>query len=394
MFSMVCNVGKILYNKSVDFLGTLWYNLNILKKIKKGVIFMKKLAEELKGKYSEKEIVELVKYLKPSKLKTKKPTIKDTYKSDITNLFSVIKKNNIRPVIEKCMVKNGNIIGTDLECTVIIPDKWNIPNGLYTKQMMNLKTYPNTYKEDLDEFPIINTNKQGELTTYNKTDLENALSKTIFAAAESSDDLSVNVVRFTKDSIASTDNYRLVINNIKGNSDFSLPLNTSIVLQKMLKNSDVETVEIYLNNNEVEIYIGDIVIKSRVVELAFPDVKHVIEYCQFSYEITINHSSKELAEIMKKLHTISKDNSDSKNSFIFDFIKKELRAVGVDNKINIPIEFDGETDIKAISLNAKSIEEYLKTVELDCVKMSFQDHKSAVKIEDNYYTMPLAAWED
>lgn len=355
---------------------------------------MKKLAEELKGKYSKKEIMELVKYLKPSNLKTKKPTIKDTYKSDITNLFSVIKDNKIRPVISKCMVKNGNIIGTDLECTVIIPDKWGIQEGIYTKQMMNLKTFPNTYKEDLDEFPVINTNKQGVLTTYNKADLENALNKTIFSASKSSYNLATNVVRFTKDSIVASDTYRLVINNIKGNSDFSLPLNTSILLRKMLKNSDVETVEIYLSEDEVEIYIGDIIIKSRIVELAFPDVKYVTESMQFSYEITINHSSKELAENMKKLYTISKDNSDGKNSFIFDFIKKELRAVGVDNKINIPIEFDGEIDIKAISLDAKFIEEYLKTVELDCVKMSFQDRKSAVRIEDNYYIMPLNMNED
>lgn len=355
---------------------------------------MKKLAEELKGKYSEKEIVELVKYLKPSNLKTKKPAIKDTYKSDITNLFSIIKDNKIRPVVSKCMVKNGSIIGTDLECTVIIPDKWDIPEGIYTKQMMDLKTYQDTYKENLDEFPVINTNKQGELTTYNKTDLENALSKTIFSASKSSYNLSVNVVRFTKDSIVASDTYRLVINNIKGNSEFSLPLNTSLLLQKVLKKSDAEIVEIYLSENKVEIYIGDIIIESRVVDLAFPDVKYVIENWQFSSEITINHSSKELAEIMKKLYTISKDNSDSKNSFIFDFIKKELKAVGVDNKMNIPIEFDGETDIKAISLNAKFIEEYLKAVDLDCVKMSFQDHKSAVRIEDNYYIMPLALCED
>lgn len=355
---------------------------------------MKKLAEELKGKYSEKEIVELVKYLKPSKLKTKKPTIKDTYKSDVANLFSVIKDNKIRPVISKCMVKNGSIIGTDLECAVIIPDKWDIPEGIYTKQMMDLKTYQNTYKEDLDEFPVINTNKQGELTTYNKTDLENALRKTIFSASKSSDNLSINVVRFTEDSIVASDSYRLVINNIKGNSEFSLPLNTSLLLQKVLKKSDAEIVEMYLNENEAEIYVGDIVIKSRVVDLAFPNVKYVIENWQFSSEITINHSSKELAEIMKKLYTISKDNSSDKNSFRFDFIKKELKVVGVDNKMNIPIEFDGEIDIKAISLNAKFIEEYLKTVELDCVKMSFQDNKSAVKIEDNYYIMPLAIEED
>ena len=349
---------------------------------------MKKLAEELKGKYSEKEIVELVKYLKPSKLKTRKRTIKDTYKSDITNLFSVIKNNKIRPVVSKCMVKNGSIIGTDLECTVIIPDKWDIPEGIYTKQMMDLKTYQDTYKEGLDEFPVINTNKQGELTTYNKVELEDALNKTIFSASKSSYNSSVNVVRFTKDSIVASDTYRLVINNIKGNSEFSLPLNTSLLLQKVLKKSDAEIVEIYLSENEVEIYIGDIIIKSRVVDLAFPDVKHLIENWQFSSEITINHSSKEIVEIMKKLYTISKDN------FIFDFIKKELKAVGVDNKINIPIEFDGEIDIKAISLNAKFIEEYLKTVNLNCVKMSFQDHKSTVKIEDNYYIMPLAMEED
>jgi hypothetical protein len=355
---------------------------------------MKKLAEELKGKYSEKEISELVKYLKPSNLKTKKPTIKDTYKSDVTNLFSIIKDNKIRPVISKCMVKNGSIIGTDLECTVIIPDKWNIPEGIYTKQMMDLKTYQNTYKENLDEFPVINTNKQGELTTYNKVELEDTLNKTIFSASKSSDNLSVNVVRFTKDSIMASDTYRLVVNNIKGNSEFSLPLNTSLLLQKILKNSEAETVETYLNGSEIEIYIGDIIIKSRIVGLAFPDVSYRIENWQFPYEITINQSSKELSESMKKLYSVSSANSDSKNRFIFDFIKKELRAVGIDNKINIPIEFDGEVDIKAISLNAKFIEEYLKTVELDCVKMSFQDHKSVVRIEDNYYTMPLALDEN
>lgn len=321
---------------------------------------MKKLAEELKGKYSEKEIVELVKYLKPSNLKTKKPVIKDTYKSDIANLFSLIKDNKIRPVISKCMVKNGNIIGTDLECTVIIPDKWDIPEGIYTKQMMDLKTYQDTYKGNIDEFPVININKQGELTTYNKVELEDALNKTIFSASKSSENLSVNVVRFTKEFVASTDNYRLIINNIKGDSEFSLPLNTSLLLQKILKNSDAEIVEMYLNKNKAEIYVGDIIIKSRIVDLAFPDVKNILQSWDFPYEITINQSSKELAENMKKLYTISKNNSDGKNSFIFDFVKKELKVVGIDNKLRIPIEFNGEIDIKAISLNAKFIEEYFE----------------------------------
>ncbi len=349
---------------------------------------MKTIAKELMEKYSTKEIAELVKLLTPKKAKAVKAI--DTYKADITNVFATIADNKIRPVLSKCKVTADAIIGTDLECTVIVKNNHNVPQGMYTKQMMELKTYQDMYKDSFDDFPIIKTTKQGTLTTYDKSELEEALNRVMFCASKSQDNLSVNCVRFCKDFVAGTDTYRLITVQLNSNTEFSLPFCSAMVLQKILKTSNAEIIELYDDSNRLEFYVGDTIMISKKNDLAYPNIKDIYTRFLYSSKITIPMSSTELSAVMKKLYTVSKDNSDGKNGFIINFKKKILSAVGVDKiEIEIPFDYVGEVDFEKIRLNAKFFEEYLKTVDLSAVVMELGGNKSAVKVNEEYIMMPL-----
>lgn len=343
------------------------------------------IVEEIKNNYGESDILKIIKGLQVKKAKP----VANSYKNDIVNVFATIKDNKIRPVLSKCKVTKDEIIGTDLECTVIIKNTHNIPEGIYTKQMVELKTYQETYKDEFEEFPIIKYDRQGKLTTYSKTELEEALNKVIFCANKSDENLALKCVRFNNKFIATTDTYRMITVDLNSNTEFSLPLDSAKVLQKILKSSNAETVQLY-DEDRLEFYIDDTILISRKIDLPFPDVKNFEKNFVFTSNIVIKHSSEELIDSMKKLHKVSCVNRDSKNSFIIDFKNKVFKAIGIDNKIEIPFEFTGNVDFDLISLNAKMIEEYLKTVSLNKVEIDLYNNRSAVKINKEYIIMPLA----
>ena len=165
---------------------------------------MIKLSKELKEKYNELQIKELIKHLKP----VAKKRVKDTYKQDVSILFSSITKNEIRRCISRCKITESEIIGTTLENTVIIKNKNGIPAGVYTREMMNLKTYNDTFISDFNDFPDVKINKSGKCLIYNKIELEEALDGVSFATGKGENE-SLEGVRFSKEYLVATDMFIL-----------------------------------------------------------------------------------------------------------------------------------------------------------------------------------------
>lgn len=309
-------------------------------------------------------------------------------------LKSVAKKNNLRPVLEKILVSEDWIKATDLEVAVFIKNKDGISAGLYSKDAKEIESYNNNYNNIIDEYPNLNFDKKGTATEYNKKEFEKALNDVVFCAAKSQDNLSVNCVRFASDRFVATDTHRMMSSELSSNSEFSLPLGSAKILQKVLKVEKVEMIEVYHFENQVTFFIGDVVLKSRIIDLAFPDFKSIEDSFYAGNEIVLEWKVGEFTDVLKKILVIAGKREENKNAFELNFKEKKLKAKNENDSIEIDFGFQGDVNFDKIVLNAKFIEEYLKTLgKGDEIKLELIDYKNMVRINGIYYIMPFAVKE-
>ncbi len=251
----------------------------------------------------------------------------------------VISENKIKPIISCTYLetKGDNLFfcGTNLETTITTETKVEeiIEEGRIVFQHQLVDEYlreirdeeivlsvrdNNLYIESSDsasefslmnpeDFPNIIENvesvKDKKNFKINSVELANILEKVKFAASTSSDNLSINCIRMENEGkklkfattdtyrlvflekeklkFATTDTYRLVflekeLDEIKGNVEVSIPLNTAEALTKLLKN--MEEVEIVVYSTEKQIYfkIAETLMVSRVIDLVFPNYKGIL----------------------------------------------------------------------------------------------------------------------
>ena len=354
----------------------------------------------------------------------------------------VISENKIKPIISCTYLetKGDNLFfcGTNLETTITTETKVEevIEEGKIVFQHQLVDEYlreirdeeiilsvrdNNLYIESSDsasefslmnpeDFPNIIENvdsvKDKENFKINSVELANILEKVKFAASTSSDNLSINCIRMENEGkklkFATTDTYRLVflekeLDEIKGNVEVSIPLNTAEALTKLLKN--MEEVEIVVYSTEKQIYfkMAETLMVSRVIDLVFPNYKGILGNDAYNKTLIINNDV--FSKVLRRIIIFVKNNAESKYGATFELEGKLFKINGVNDiaRINEQLEVEYEGERIKISLNAKFISEFIQN--LDKVRdiiLNFISPNSSVKIrqqsENNYLyvVMPLA----
>ncbi|WP_294707011.1 DNA polymerase III subunit beta [uncultured Fusobacterium sp.] len=354
----------------------------------------------------------------------------------------VISENKIKPIISCTYLetKGDNLFfcGTNLETTITTETKVEevIEEGKIVFQHQLVDEYlreirdeeiilsvrdNNLYIESSDsasefslmnpeDFPNIIENvdsvKDKENFKINSVELANILEKVKFAASTSSDNLSINCIRMENEGkklkFATTDTYRLVflekeLDEIKGNVEVSIPLNTAEALTKLLKN--MEEVEIVVYSTEKQIYfkMAETLMVSRVIDLVFPNYKGILGNDAYNKTLIINNDV--FSKVLRRIIIFVKNNAESKYGATFELEGKLFKINGVNDiaRINEQLEVEYEGERIKISLNAKFISEFIQNLDKDSdIILNFISPNSSVKIrqqsENNYLyvVMPLA----
>jgi len=354
----------------------------------------------------------------------------------------VISENKIKPIISCTYLetKGDNLFfcGTNLETTITTETKVEeiIEEGRIVFQHQLVDEYlreirdeeivlsvrdNNLYIESSDsasefslmnpeDFPNIIENvesvKDKKNFKINSVELANILEKVKFAASTSSDNLSINCIRMENEGkklkFATTDTYRLVflekeLDEIKGNVEVSIPLNTAEALTKLLKN--MEEVEIVVYSTEKQIYfkIAETLMVSRVIDLVFPNYKGILGNDAYNKTLIINNEV--FLKVLRRIIIFVKNNAESKYGATFEIEGKLLKINGVNDiaRINEQLEVEYEGEKIKISLNAKFISEFIQNLDKDSdIILNFISPNSSVRIrqegENNYLyvVMPLA----
>lgn len=354
----------------------------------------------------------------------------------------VISENKIKPIISCTYLetKGDNLFfcGTNLETTITTETKVEevIEEGKIVFQHQLVDEYlreirdeeiilsvrdNNLYIESSDsasefslmnpeDFPNIIENvdsvKDKENFKINSVELANILEKVKFAASTSSDNLSINCIRMENEGkklkFATTDTYRLVflekeLDEIKGNVEVSIPLNTAEALTKLLKN--MEEVEIVVYSTEKQIYfkMAETLMVSRVIDLVFPNYKGILGNDAYNKTLIINNDV--FSKVLRRIIIFVKNNAESKYGATFELEEKLFKINGVNDiaRINEQLEVEYEGERIKISLNAKFISEFIQNLDKDSdIILNFISPNSSVKIrqqsENNYLyvVMPLA----
>lgn len=354
----------------------------------------------------------------------------------------VISENKIKPIISCTYLetKGDNLFfcGTNLETTITTETKVEevIEEGKIVFQHQLVDEYlreirdeeiilsvrdNNLYIESSDsasefslmnpeDFPNIIENvdsvRDKENFKINSVELANILEKVKFAASTSSDNLSINCIRMENEGkklkFATTDTYRLVflekeLDEIKGNVEVSIPLNTAEALTKLLKN--MEEVEIVVYSTEKQIYfkMAETLMVSRVIDLVFPNYKGILGNDAYNKTLIINNDV--FSKVLRRIIIFVKNNAESKYGATFELEGKLFKINGVNDiaRINEQLEVEYEGERIKISLNAKFISEFIQNLDKDSdIILNFISPNSSVRIRQEaetnylYVVMPLA----
>lgn len=348
-----------------------------------------------------------------------------------------ISENKIRPIIS-CMyletIGDDKLIlkGTDLELTITSEMQCQVVergqvvfsyqlveeylkeiadkeiNLVVTENLLVIETSDSASEftvMDPEEYPKVNNEVKGELHSFSREKFAEMFEKTKFAASVSTDNLAINCVRLeleeNKIKMAASDTYRLVYleEDMESTEDMkvSIPLNTVDAVIKTLRTLTEENVEFSFKENQVSFRIGTTVILSRVIGLAFPDYKGIMNAVSYNKKISVDVA--EFTKVLKRVQIFVKNNAESKYSAVFSLVEGKLSINGVSEiaKINeeIDVEHTGE-DIK-ISLNVKFLLDFIqyqdkeKRLIIDLLSSS-----SAINLKNegnekySYIAMPLA----
>lgn len=354
----------------------------------------------------------------------------------------VISENKIKPIISCTYLetKGDNLFfcGTNLETTITTETKVEevIEEGKIVFQHQLVDEYlreirdeeiilsvrdNNLYIESSDsasefslmnpeDFPNIIENvdsvRDKENFKINSVELANILEKVKFAASTSSDNLSINCIRMENEGkklkFATTDTYRLVflekeLDEIKGNVEVSIPLNTAEALTKLLKNMEELEIVVYSTEKQIYFKMAETLMVSRVIDLVFPNYKGILGNDAYNKTLIINNDV--FSKVLRRIIIFVKNNAESKYGATFELEGKLFKINGVNDiaRINEQLEVEYEGERIKISLNAKFISEFIQNLDKDSdIILNFISPNSSVKIrqqsENNYLyvVMPLA----
>lgn len=352
-----------------------------------------------------------------------------------------ISDNKIKPVIGGVYIKAANnkifLRGTDLELTIdsqlegeiieegeiaisyqlleeylkeITEEKIDIieDNGKILVETSHSTSEFSIY--DVEEYPRINILEEGVEYTIQKSILIDLMEKTKIAAAISPERLAVNCIRLEIENnllkMIASDTYRMAYaeENLEDDLsneglEISVPLKTIESLIKTLKVIESEEVKLRYAGNQVLFSTTELSVLSRIIDLAFPDYKNILSNSVFNKKvITVNS---DFISVLKRVLVFVKNNSEAKNSAIFNFVgnKLSIRGVSETAKVKEELEILKDGDDLKISLNVKYILDFIAFLEKN-VEINLNTSGSAVLLKEEgdnkfiYLTMPLALREE
>lgn len=356
---------------------------------------------------------------------------RETLVNVLSDFTIILKDNPVKPIISgvKIEVSNGKItfIGTNLEINFIRTVEGTIQEeGMvvikpqlileYVKLLevedIELSLQDNNLRVHQGEFvifgeegyPDIKEMIPVEIARVNKDLLVACLEKCKFSAHPLSESLALNCVRiiFKKNytEFVSTDSYRLtylkesIPSLLKEEKEFSIPLESVNALIKMLKDVTSE-VRIGFSDHSLVLLWNESYFSTRVIDLAFPDFRGLLDYN--SFEKTMEFNTSEFKSALKKVMTVAKTSYETKYGAVFEFknktlvIKSNSGKARVTQKVNMIKTGD---DFRG-SLNTKFILEFIGNVSNNIiVKGNNASSMFEMSEEGNenyrYILMPLA----
>lgn len=353
-----------------------------------------------------------------------------------------ISENKIRPIISCAYIEtrgeNLFFCGTNLESTITTEMKCEeiVEKGKIVFQYQLVEEYLKELKDDVvtfiekdgnlliesfdsvsefslmdaSDFPKIlvdeNFDEQTEDFKIESQELATIFEKVKYAASVSSDNLSINCVRVESEGkkikFVTTDTYRLVylekeLENINDEFEVSIPLNTLEAMTKLLRSIDNTEIKFYFLNKNIFFKMEDVLIISRVIDMAFPNYEGILENNSYDKKLTIN--AEVFLKILKRIIIFVRNNSESKYGATFYLEKDHMKVNGVSEvaKINEELEVNYEGNKIKIALNTKFLADFIQTLSKDKdITLEFIASNNSVKIREDkiedylYILMPLA----
>lgn len=353
-----------------------------------------------------------------------------------------ISENKIKPIISCAYIEtrgdNLFFCGTNLETTITTEMKCEevIESGKIVFQHQLVEEYLKELKDefvvfseidgnlviessdsssefslmDVEDFPKIlvdeDFSQKEETFKINSIELAEILEKVKYAASPSSDNLSINCVRMENEEkklkFITTDTYRLVylekeIEKINGRIDVSIPLNTVEALTKLLRSIESTEVSFYFINRQIFFKMEDVLVISRIIDMAFPNYRGILGNNSYNKKLTIN--TEVFLKILKRITIFVKNNNETKYGATFYLEGKEMQVHGVNEiaKINEVLEVNYEGENIKIALNTKFLSDFVQTLNKNNnITLEFIASNSSVKIKEEeiddylYVLMPLA----
>jgi DNA polymerase III subunit beta len=235
-----------------------------------------------------------------------------------------------------------------------------------------------------EEFPEIPTVTSDPVLTLEAGILREALGQVVVAAsADEARPVLAGVYLYTEDNVlylVATDSYRLAEKQIELTSEVAEPLKVIVPARTMqelmrLLGDDVETVEVYMDENQVMFRLGDVELVSRLIEGQFPRYRDILpDQAQTSFEIDVA----EFTRITKIASLFARESAGS--------VKLEVRAEGEVSLMSNDSEVGGnkstaECDVAGedaeISLNGRYLTDALSVMKSERVTFATSGKLSA-----------------
>lgn len=355
-------------------------------------------------------------------------------RNELVEIFSefinILKDNPIKPIISGLKIESNNgkvtFTGTNLDINYIktiycetIEDGVVIfkPNlaleyiKLLDDETITLSSDKDILSIHLAEFTLLHNDNfpdnlklplVDEIAKISPQELYRSLEKTKFSVAPSTENLAINCIRtlFRKDRISfvSTDSYRLTYLKTDNKSflekDFSIPLESVNILCKLIKDLN-EDITIGLNGENLIFLWQNTYFLTKVTTLPFPNFDAILCGNSFSKEMEFNYN--DFKSALKKVLTVARTSSESKNGAILEFKGKKLSisASSGKAKINQKVDMIKTGDDFKCSLNIKFLFEFVENLNNNIfIKGNSSSAMFEITESDNdsykYILMPLA----
>ncbi len=347
----------------------------------------------------------------------------------LSELSSILKENNIRPVISgtKIQAHNGvvKLTGTTLEFNYLTEISaeilsegsvvFKIPLVLEYIKLLDEETLEITVEENKlmihraefstlsdDDFPTILEIPSETLFSTDAKNFIESLELVKFSSFPTLDNLAINSIRMSCSEEAtefiSTDSYRLTHHRkdlpCNLTKEVSIPLESVDNFCKLLKNSETNLI-VGISGNTLTLKWDETFISTKLIEVPFPDFRTIFNSMTFDKTIELN--TPDFKKSIKKVMTVARRNQETKNGAFVEFNGSKLIMTVSSGSAKTTQKLDTikEGDDFKASLNIKFIYDFIDKIDKNTIIKATNSSSMFIFEELNndnykYILMPLA----